>query len=361
MSGRSPWREDTALDPREVAFDLDGGDDAGAHHLDDAASTAGAPSGGPSGAPGPRSDRRGRWVRWPDAAPAWVRGPGAVVVAVVLAVALTAALGLRGAAARVEEQVATRTALLSLAAGMEVSFDGAGSRTSAGATRTVEAALTLVNRGDREVRVRLTGMSPPALPVLGGVEEVTVAAQDRTVVTVPLEVDCATVPALRTIDYTEPAERPREWVEVTVAGLEGGDDTGRLPLIEAHNSLGIQMAQLCDPMLYTTSIGEVVEAREDGALRVRLTNEGEETLRLITSTPFGINLVVDPPLDDGLAGGTSTDVVLTARVDCSRPVDLLELRPVVDFSAVGDQWQSPVLDDSVLIAWVASRVTATCG
>ncbi len=343
------------------AVDLDAGFEAGF----EAGSAAGSAADGarpPAGGPGLGE----RLLRWPDGAPAWLRGPGAAALAAVAAAGVTGALVARHAEARLDERVADRTALLALsvaAAEVEDLYATPFGRPARDeGARPVELSLTLVNRSDQERSLRVSGLSGPARLVAGEVEAVTVAASSNRVVQVPLQVECARVPP---VDLDgDPSDDPQEWVDVGV----DGDQRVRLPIVGQLGSLTDQLSYWCDPVYGQPVTAEALRVRDDGRLVVLAHNESRQPMVLAPDDTLGVALVADPPLGDPLGARQSIELALGLQVDCARAGGVLDLPGRVELLASADDGDPTpadggfsVVDPETMSAWVADRVAATCG
>jgi hypothetical protein len=327
---------------------------------------------------------RERLVRWPDAAPRWSRGPGAVLAAAAAAAAVGGGLAAHHGAAVVDQRVADRTALVSLSVGAvqvhgmhrlptrerdDVERDGGAGPRGAG-WADASAEVTLVNRGDRAVTVRVGGLSGPAQ--LGPVASpddarVVVPAGSTEVAHLPLEVDCAVVPPVPATGTGGPAGQ-RDWVDasVTVAGSDDPARRVRLPVTQLGPSTTDQLAWGCDPRGGRSVAAVPVAVRDDGALVLLVENTSGRATTLVPSAARGVALRADPPLPARLPPDRSSVVTLAVDVDCARAGDALELAHGVDLlvssarDPVGLGGGYPVVDPETMSAWVAGEVSARC-
>jgi len=317
--------------------------------------------------------RRGaRWQaleRWPDGAPRWLRGPGALVLAAALSAAVVGALIAHQGRAVVEQRVAERTAVLSLTAssveitGMFEGFPDASRETSP------DLRLTLVNRGEAAVEVQVTGYFAPERVSPGSPEPVVVGPGLTEVVRMPLDVDCAAVPPVPPGDPAQFDDRPSEWV---AAVLDGGEEV-RLPVTPASSGtwqLSYDIGVMCDPSAGRTVSATLVKVQPDGSLVVQVDNYRAAPMHLVPldAPTSGVTLTADPPFPTALRPEAVTEVTLRLQVDCAQVGSVLDLPYTVDLLASADTGNPtaegggfPVTDPLAMGAWAASQVTAQCG
>lgn len=374
------------------AVDLDAAPGTG--HDGGAGSDGRAPRDRPADA-GPRGRTRTwteRLTRWPETAPRWVRGPGA---AAALALAVGALAAQQGAA-RLEDEVAERTAQLSLAVGevrleaVPVRESGTRQRASVPATLVVQ----VLNRGERALEVTATDLSVPSA-VLADADAVVALGPDAAAAVavgpggaealrLPLSVDCSAVPPLvpRSLDPASlrplvagpplPGGGP-SWVDVRATGAGPPAPVTRLPFSSPPWGAVVEVLAIsCGPATSQPVRAVPVEVTEDGRLLVLVSNDSRQVMAVVGRDAPGAVLVADPPLPARIAAGASAQLVLDVDVDCARAgvldlasgagVDLVVSTDAADASGPRSTGSAyPALGDArVMAAWAASRVGATC-
>lgn len=331
---------------------------------------AGAPPGGPG--------LRERLARWPDAAPGWVRGPGALLLAAVLTAALVGGLVTHQSRARVAEQVAARTAVLSLSVGalevQELYRNGGRSSTPDDGQGRLELAVNLVNRGEEPLGVDVVGLSTPEPLSTGDTEPVQLDAGATQVLVVPVQVDCADAAPVYGSGVVEMEDRPQEWLDAVVTRGEAGavgagaGQPARLPIVQMWGSLTDQLAFACETQGVQAVYAEPRELLADGSLVLTASNGSEQPMTLIPQDAPGVSLVSDPPFPVLVPPGQDVELTVGAAVDCVRAGSVLDLAHRVDLLVSADDGNPtvddggyPATDTTALAGWLAGRVTAACG
>ncbi|MBC3762891.1 hypothetical protein ACUN7V_15040 [Quadrisphaera oryzae] len=322
-----------------------------------------------------RGSRGAGLSRWPEAVPAWARGPAAVVVLVLAA-------GLGGAAVGSSHRDAL-DARSALQEALTVGYAFVTQRDGRGSTLAAQVHVALFNHGDAALDVRLQGLSTAHQGTASPPDEVQVDPGALVVAPVAVRVDCQAVrddaraqAAAAQPDspfdmgpYPTPAPTAPTVVLASVRRAVGGPAVDvRLPVVDAiASSLDQSLGDACgsaDPAQLQTGW----LWKEDGALRVTVKAlTGAAPVRLqLDSTP-GLDPTSDPPLPRDLRPGETAVVDISVHPQCSVVGDGALSR--LDLQAVSGDGATESLGgafDATTPAagtpqWLARRVALACG
>jgi hypothetical protein len=367
-------RGDGAADADLLDLDDPSGDDL-VDVLDEDLDDDERPGGPPRSAPGAGAGGGSRWSRWPEAVPAWARGPAAVVVLV-----LAAALGGAAVGSSHRDALDQRTALQRA---LTVGYAFVAEGDSSGGALAAQVNLALVNHGDSAVDVRLQGLSTPHQGTAAPPDEVEVGGGAVVVAPLGVRVDCD---AVRTDPRTQagtarvdspldlgpyPSSPPADQTRVlaSVRPADGGQAVDvQLPVVDSiASSIDAQLGQVCatsgPPQLETGWLWQ-----DDGALRVSISaRPGAAPVRLELDSTAGLDPTSEPPLPRDLRPGETVVVDVEVHPRCSVVGDgalsRLDLKAVDGNGATTSLGQA--FDATTPVAgtplWLARQVALACG
>lgn len=316
-----------------------------------------------------------RWSRWPEAVPAWARGPAAVVVLI-----LAAALGGAAVGSSHRDALDQRTALQRA---LTVGYAFVAEGNSSGGALAAQVNLALVNHGDSAVAVRLQGLSTPHQGTAAPPDEVEVGRGAVVVAPLGVRVDCDAVREdPRTQAGTGQVDSPLDLgpypsappaaqtlLLASVRPAAGGQAVDvQLPVVDSvATSIDAQLGQVCatsaPPQLATGWLWQ-----DDGALRVSISaRPGAAPVRLELDSTAGLDPTSEPPLPRDLRPGETVVVDVEVHPRCSVVGDgalsRLDLKAVDGSGATTSLGQA--FDATTPVAgtplWLARQVALACG
>ncbi|PWJ53028.1 hypothetical protein SAMN06264364_11545 [Quadrisphaera granulorum] len=334
------------------------------------------------------------WSRWPEAFPAWARGPAAVVVMVLTA-------GAVGAVAGSSHRVALdqRTALEQA---LTVGYAFASTGEPHAGTIAGDVHLALVNHSADQLAVRLQGLSLPHQGTSEPPEEVRIDPGALVAAPLPVRVDCDGV-------RSDPHLRDD--------GLDDQDDDGSVITVDPETGLVVGAATSATsttstaapsgPTVLLASVrpsagGSAVDVQvplldsvaarieqelnaacqasrtkdlqtgwlwlDDGALRVTIAAKGTGgSVRLQLDSTAGLDPTSDPPLPRELNPGETVVVDIRVRPRCvvvgDGSISRLDLQAVdSDGSTVSlGRPFSTTIPPAGTAPWLARQVALACG